>query len=94
MKRFFAKKSTDWEKFIGIKTSSKQKTLAKEMQNQINENGFYAIFDKSNSKEKTIKRLNERKNESWKRAGIIIAGIGALIAIAGILMSYQVIKVN
>ena len=32
------------------------------------------------------KRLNERKSENWKKAGIIIAGIGALVAIAKILI--------
>lgn len=87
MKRLFAKTSTDWGKYLGIKTSSKQKGLDKEMQEQIKENGIYSIFEKSNSKEEMIKRLNERKNENWKRAGIMIAGIGVLIAIANALMS-------
>lgn len=52
------------------------------MQEQINENGIYTIFDESNSKAEMIKRRNERKKESWKRAGIIIAGISVLIALA------------
>jgi len=60
--------------------------LEKELQEQINENGIYAIFDKSNSKEEMTKRLNEIKSENWKKAGIIIAGIGALVAIAKILI--------
>lgn len=86
MKRLLSRKYTDWEKYLGIKTSSKKKELEKELQEQINENGIYAIFDKSNSKEEMTKRLNERKSENWKKAGIIIAGIGALIAIAKILI--------
>ncbi len=86
MKRLLPKKDIDWEKYLGIKISPKKKELEKELQEQINENGIYAIFDKSNSKEEMTKRLNERKNENWKKAGIIIAGIGALIAIAKILI--------
>lgn len=86
MKRFFAKKSTDWEKFIGKKRSAKQKALDKEIHEQINKNGIYTIFEKSNSNEEMTKRLNERKNENWKRAGIILAGIGTLIAIAKFFM--------
>lgn len=82
MKRFFTKKSTDWEKFFGVKVSSKQKAIDKEIQKQVNENGIYAIFNKTNSKEEITKRLHERENENWKRAGIVIAGIGALVAIA------------
>jgi len=65
-----------------MKISSKQKAIDKEMQDQINENGIYTIFDKSNSKGEVTKRLSERRNENWKRAGIIIAGVGAFIAIA------------
>jgi len=87
MKRYFANKSTDWEKWLGVKTSPKQKALDKEMQSQINEDGIYAIFHKSNSKEEITKRLNERKSENWKRAEIIIAGAGVLIALVAVLIN-------
>jgi len=88
MKRFFAKnKSTDWEKFFGVKVSSKKKAIDKEIQKQIDENSIYAVFDKSNSKEEITKRLHERKNENWKIAGIVIAGIGALVAAAKLFLN-------
>lgn len=85
MKRLLSRKYIDWEKYLGVKTS-KNKKLEKELHEQINENGIYTIFDKSNSKKEMTNRLNERESESWKKAGIIIAGIGALIAIAKMLI--------
>lgn len=82
MKRLLTKDSNDWENFFGIKISSEQKAIDKDMRREINENGIYAIFDKSNSKDEITKRLRDRKNEFWNRAGIVITGIGVLVATA------------
>ena len=65
-----------------MKVSSRQKAVDEEIQKRISESGIYTIFDKSSSKEEIVKRLHERENEYWKRAGIAIAGIGVLVAIA------------
>lgn len=88
-KKVFTRKPVDWGKHLGIKTTAKQKQIDKEIRNQVAESGIYSIFDEPNSKKEVIKRINERANENWKRAGIIIGGIGVLVAIAEIYLGFS-----
>ena len=38
---------------------------------QIKENGIYAVFDKSNSKEEITQKINERENQKWTKIQIL-----------------------
>lgn len=89
IKNLFKKptETTDWFKYVGLELSPQQQKIQKESDKQIVENGIYTIFDKSNSKEEIIKRLNDNEDRKLKYMGIrhnrIALVTGVFIAIFG-----------
>ena len=74
--------STNWEEFMGIKTSHEQTLIYHEIVREINKNGIYSIFVASNSKEEVKKRIDAKRNEKWKSVEVALSGIAVLILIA------------
>jgi hypothetical protein len=78
---------TDWAKYLGIKQTSQQLKISNELFKQVEQNGIYALFDKSNSKHEIEKRLTAREDRKhriaefrFKRIAFVVSVLFAVIA--------------
>lgn len=83
-------KETNWFEYVGEKRSLQQQRIDDELLKQVSENGVYSIFDKSNSKEEIIKRLNKNEDRKIEKMKILINRKIMICSVFAVIVNFMI----